>query len=93
MFVWNRGKLCWVVMHGTDIDVSLYHRLQTGSVPRPTLSSWNERPLFPEVYRAMCEVGPVVPSRSYEWVPVHIYCITRFNTYQTTYVLTYSLSH
>ena len=91
MFVSNRSKLCWVVLHGTDIDVSLYHRLQTGSVPHPTLSCENERPLFSEVYRAMCEVGPVVPSRSSEWVPVHLYCITRFNVYQPTYVLTHSV--
>ena len=46
MFVPNRGKLGWVVMHETDIGVSLYHRLQTGCVPRPTLSCENERPYF-----------------------------------------------
>jgi len=90
MFVSNRGKLAWVVMHGTVIDVSLYHCLQTGSVPHPTLSCENERPLFPEVYRAMREVGPVVPSRSCEWVPVLLYGITRFNTFLPTNVLTYS---
>jgi hypothetical protein len=47
MFVSNRGKLGWVVvMHGTDIDVSLYHHRQTGSVLRPILSSENELPYF-----------------------------------------------